>query len=793
MSKFDNFAVVFSNYVLRHRFITLLTVIAIVFSSAYGAQFLGFNTNYRAFFSADNPQLKDFEELQSVYTKTDNVMFVLKPKNLKEGETAFNAETLSAIKEFTKAGWELPFATRVDSVTNYQYSYAEEDDLIVADLVEKDPNKLSNTELNNIKDIALAEELLIDRIVAKDAQTLGVNVTFSFPGKSIMEVPTTAGKSRELLSSIQEKYPNIEMVASGLVFMNNAFSESSQNDMTTLIPIMYGILLVAMIFFLRSFWSTIATLLVIAFSALSAMGIAGWLGVKLTPPSATAPTIILTLAIADSIHIIITMLKNMQSGMSKNDAIVDSLRINFQPVFLTSFSTIIGFLCLNFSDVPPFHDLGNITAIGVAFAFLFSIMFLPVILSILPIKVKKIESTDKKAKYKFAETLGEFVIARRNPILIVSIIIAAILVAQISRIELNDKFVQYFDHSISFRGDSEFMMDNLTGIYTFEFSFPSQGEQGITQPEYLHGLDKFSSWLRKQEEVRNVYSITDIMKRINKNLNYDKPEEYKLPDNKKLGSQYLLLYEMSLPYGLDLNDRINIDKSSSRLTVTLRDMSTVEIRTLKTKYEAWIKANLPDYMYTEATSPIVMFAFISQRNIDSMISGNMLAFVLITISIIIALRSFRIGMYSMIPNLLPALMGFGVWGILISEINMAVAIVASVSLGIIVDDSVHFLSKYYRARKEKNLNAEDSVRYAFATVGPAIIATTAILTFGFSILLFSGFQMNSTLGLLTSIIIILALVADLFLLPPMLMLLDRKKKTKDSAYTAETTEGGSNA
>jgi predicted RND superfamily exporter protein len=150
-----------------------------------------------------------------------------------------------------------------------------------------------------------------------------------------------------------------------MVMMNNAFFESSINDMGTLIPLMYLVILFVTFLLTRSLTSTIGTMFVLFLSVITAMGVAGWLGINLTPPSSAAPTIIMTLAVADSIHILITMLGLIRSGRSKRESIIESVRINLVPVILTSVTTSIGFLSLNFSDSPPFGDLGNITAIGV--------------------------------------------------------------------------------------------------------------------------------------------------------------------------------------------------------------------------------------------------------------------------------------------------------------------------------------------------------------------------------------------------------------------------------------------
>ncbi|MFT7545998.1 MAG: putative RND superfamily exporter protein [Gammaproteobacteria bacterium] len=767
MSKPENAIARFITYMVMNPWKMILLSVVFLLTAGIGLRGLQFDNNYRVFFAGDNPDLAAFEKLEKVYTQTDNILFTIKPKT---GDV-FQPEVLKLVQELTYEGWRLPFAQRVDSITNFQHTYAEGDDLTVIDLVEKDPKSYSQEELDQRRQVALNEPTIVGKLLNRDGKTTGINVTVNMPRKDMMEIPETVAIARELVEKYRSKYPNIQIVPSGFVFLNNAFMESSLKDMVTLVPLMYLVLSVMMIVILRNWVATFGTMLVIMFSAIAAMGFGGWLGFPLTPPSASTPTIVLTLALADSIHIIISMFASMRTGMKKQDAILESLRVNLQPVFLTSLTTIIGFLSLNFSESPPFWHLGNMTAFGIGAAFFFSMVLLPAILTLLPIRIKLSEENEATPM----DRLGRFITKRYKVFLITSIIIIAFLGSMMTRINVNDQFVKYFDESISFRPDTEFMMKNLSGIYAVEYSLRSNGASGISQPEYLNNLNEFTEWLRGQPEVDHVFSMSDVFKRLNMNMHADDKEWYNIPDNPEMAAQYLLLYEFSLPYGLDINDRVNIDKSATRVTVTLKDLSTKGIRAFKNRSETWLKENTPSYMHSLATSPAVMFTYISERNISGMMKGNLMSLLLISLVIMVALRSFRMGVISLISNITPIAIGYGLWGLFIQEINMAVAIAAAVSLGIIVDDTVHFLSKYLRARNEKGLGAKEAVEYAFRNVGLALFVTTVVLVFGFAILTQSGFQMNSHMGLLTAIVIGGALFVDFFFLPPLLVWLDKEK------------------
>jgi predicted RND superfamily exporter protein len=754
----------YAEWLVRWRYLVLLVSVAVAVAAASGVQFLTFKTDYRAFFSSDNPQLRAFEQLQNTYTKSDNVLFVLAPRD----GTVFTPETLASVTRLTEACWQIPYSIRVDSISNYQHTEAEGDDLIVSDLIE-DPENLGSADLQRIHDIAVNEPLLVNRLISPSGAATGINVTIQLPDQgSGKEVPEITAFARKLVTDVEAENPNLDVYLTGMVIMNNSFPEVSIHDQQTLVPLMFGVVILTLVLLLRSATATLATFLVIVFSIATAMGLTGWMGIALTPPSASSPTIILTLAVADCVHLLVSFLHAMRRGHDKTSAIIDSLRINLQPIFLTSLTTVIGFMSMNFRDAPPFRDLGNIVAVGVTAAFIFSVTFLPALMLMLPVKVKAATSQHAMLVDRFAE----FVIARRNLLFWGMGIVVVVLVIFIPRNELNDEFIKYFDKSIDFRNDTEFATTHLTGIYTIDYSLGNGETGGISEPEFLRDVEHFANWYRQQPGVLHVNALTDIMRRLNKNMHGDEPAWYRLPDQRDLAAQYLLLYEMSLPYGLDLNNQIDISKSATRMTVSLESISSNELLGMEKRAQEWLAENAP-HMQSDGASPSVMFAYIGQRNIRSMLTGTSIALVLISLILIFALRSLKIGLVSLIPNLAPAAMGFGLWGLLSGQVGLGLSVVIGMTLGIVVDDTVHFLSKYLRARREQGLDPQGAVRYAFHTVGIALVVTTLVLIAGFMVLAQSAFKLNADMGILTALTIGFALLADFIFLPPLLMKVDK--------------------
>jgi len=772
----DRFAAQLTERVLRRRWLAILVAVSIAVAAGAGAGKLEFSSNYRVFFSDANPELLAFENLQNTYTKNDNFLFVIQPQ---DGD-AFSSETLAAVEALTDGAWKIPYAIRVDSVTNFQHTYATEDDLIVEDLV-RGAAQQSEQFLAERRDVALAEPLLRDQLLTENADVTAVNVVLQYPEASITEVPEAVAVARELRATIEAAYPQLDIQLTGVSMLNNAFAETGMNDGATLMPLMFVVIFGVTWLIIRSFSATFSTIIVIMLSSIVGMGMAGYAGVKLTPISMSAPIVILTLAVADSIHILLSLRGLMREGMAKHAAIVEAVRINFLPVSITSLTTIVGFLALNFSDSPPYWHLGNITAVGIAAAWLYSITLLPALLSVLPYSTSS--TNEKPWSQRAMSALADFVILHSRKLLIGVGAAALLVVSFIPMNDFNDQWIEYFDERVEFRTDSDTAMQHF-GMYPIEFSVPAANVGGVSEPEYLANLDKFAEYLRTQPEVTHVYTLSDIMKRLNRNMHADDDAFYRTPADRELSAQYLLLYELSLPYGLDLNDRINIDKSASRVTATLGRTSTEETRLLLERVDDWMASNWPTYMHADPTSASVMFAYIAERNVENMITGTVLAIIAISLIMMFALRSFALGVLSLVPNGLPILATFGTWALLVGEVGFSVATVASISLGIIVDDTVHFLSKYVRARDERGLSTEDSIRYAFENVGMAIVVNTIILAIGFFVMTVSAFKPNFDMGLMTVIAIVFALVLDFLLLPALLLL---GKKDRESA--ASTTGG----
>ena len=751
--------------VLRHRWLVIAFSVLVFLLCSLGLTRLTIDSDLRVFFSKDNPKLQQLEAVERTYIKNENILFVIAPKD----NQVFTPQVLKVIQEMTEALWLTPASSRVDSITNFQHTWAEGDDLMVEDLFD-DIGALSGADIEKRKQIALHEPILLNRVISRDGAVTNIIVNINFVDKLPETISRIASHTRKLRDKYSKAYPDIEFYLTGSVMFDTAFSEVGQKDMSTLVPLMLLVLVVTIGLIFRTVIATLMTLTIIVMATGTAMGLAGWLGLAINPASASAPTIILTLAVADSVHILFMMYHLMNQGKDLQQAIIESIQFNFQAVLLTSLTTVVGFLTMNFSDSPPFHNLGNIVAIGITAAFFYSIIFLPALVSVLPLsfKVKRYPR-----QFLIMQAIALWVIKHKIKILMATLCLAGVLAYSATQNRLNDNWINYFTENVPVRIATDVLEERISGADFLEYSISAGKPQGINDPEFLAYLDSFVQWLRAHPQVEQVTSLIDIMKKLNRVMHGDDINWYRLPEQQDLAAQYLLLYEMSLPYGLDLNNIINIDKSATRLIITTKNMGTRALSNLDLEIQAWLQNNTPVNMHAQGTGISIVFAYLSQRNIINMLIAAFGALLAISVILIIALKRFDIGMISLLPNIIPATMAFGLWGLLVGEIGLGLSVVVSMTLGIVVDDTVHFISKYLRARNNFKMNKEQAIQHAFTTVGPAMWTTTVALVAGFLVLMLSDYRMSADMGLLSAITISIALLMDFLLLPAVLLVADK--------------------
>ncbi len=730
-----------------------------------GSMNLTVSFDTRIFYSEQNQLLLQLRDFERKFSHNNNILFVISPRDEAGGRIA-TAETLRALVEITDQAWRLPHSTQVESLSNFPRIISDEDAFSVLEMVPSS-GVLTEAAAEAIEQEALNDRLVVNRLLSADGRTTGVNVNFRLPPSASAEVQEITQAAHLFVEKIETDYPHLQVHLTGNVMLMTTFNEASHVDARLLVPVALIVAAIIVAVFLRSRNGTVAVLSILGLASLGAMGVAGWFGHVITPASIAAPIIVISIALASTIHVVIAVKHELASGLANDAAIRQAIRTNAAAVGLTNLTTAVGFLAMNRADAPPLNDMGNIVFAGIILSYFLTFTWLPAVLTLLPMKPSKDLSAALMAG------VGRTI--NRLRWLLLTLVTAGVLatVGGLGQIRLDDDFIRYFDSRFEYRVASDFAEERLTGLNIMEFDLETGVDGGVYTPEYQHFLARFTAWLGEQPGVVSIADISEITRRIHKAMRVEEePARAGIPDNADLISQYFLLYELSLPYGASLTDRINVSRSASRVTIIMQGLTSGDIRALHERATDWLAANAPKETATTGISINVLFAYLSNDNIRSMITGTFVSILIIGLIIAFALRSWAFGALSLATNLLPAIVGFGLWGYFIQDIGIAGAVITTMTLGIVVDDTIHFLMKYRRQRAAGAAPAE-AIETVFSTVGVAMVITSVSLAAGFIVLSLSGFQINRSLGIQTSIIVVVALGICWFLLPPLLRLIDK--------------------
>lgn len=748
-------------FLVQQRLWLFLLSLLLIGLAASGTARIAYTEDYKIFFAEENPYLRAFEDLQDTFTRVDNVVFVLEPKS---GSVA-NADTYNAVLWLTRESWKLPYSTRVDSLSNYQYSRAENDELMVEDLI---PSQFdgSPASVAHISNIASHEPLIQNRLISTDGALTLLAVTLNMPADQTAALPQlmeSEGGVNALEARFRAAYPDINIHVTGVAVSNYMLGTVASRDFGMLMPALLLVVLVLVGLMTRSVANTFVTLTVVIVSLITTIGTIGLLGVPLNNISTTAPMVILTLAVAESVHLLVYYSRHLREGHARTEAMTMSLASNLRPVFYTSFTTAVGFMGMNTIDSPPFVEFGYISSFGIMIAYVFGHTMLPQLAIWF---TRPYAGKPEKHEDTFHGAATEWVIAHPKKVFFGTLLISVVLSACMYLNDMNDDNIGYLDSDMPVRIAVEKAEAHGMGMNFIEYSLNSGEDYGITNLDYLRKVEAFAKWCQQQPEILDATSFVDVLKLLNENMHNDDPAYYRLPESRELASQYLLMYELSLPSGVDLNDRIDTGKSTLRFTISTRMMKAREILALESRVQGWMKTNMPE-LQTPGASPTIMFAHIGQSSIKSVVAGSLSAIAIICLCMIFGFGSIRLGLMALLPNIFPSTIALGLWGLLVGEVNMAVAVIFTISSGIIVDDTIHLFSKFAEGLR-KGLGVDDAIRYTFEHAGRGVLITTVVLSAGFAMLGFSDFTVNQTFGLLVAGTIAVAILFDMLFLPSVL-------------------------
>ncbi|WP_324172545.1 efflux RND transporter permease subunit [Sulfurimonas sp.] len=760
----------FTLKVIQYRWaISILVPLMIIALFVANIKNAGMETDFDIWFDKDSKVMKNFKHFKSTFGSDDRLLLAMRSE-----DGIFNKKTLKSIQSITDELWQTKYIARVDSITNFQYAHVsseDPDEIIVEDFLD---------DIDNISD---ADLKIKEKIARTDTQTK--NLLISADGKSAVIIarmvysqgiePKSYIALYNKANILIDKYKldGVEYHNIGVPAGTNAFVKAITSNVKTFLPMILLVIIVLLAVIFRSILSVLLPLGVVILTVLFIAGLTFGLGYKLNTITTMFPIFIIAIGIADSIHIFWVWKHKRQEGMNNQDSILFSIEKNFFPAFITSLTTFVGFLSLGISKIVPLQAFGLTLASGALMAFILSVTLLPALLSIINpnIKVQK-KKTDNLEN--FIKKYTQFISRNDKTIIIIFLLIIGIIFIGFKDVVIDTDFMKQFSKETQIRKSADFVEKNIGGTLSIEIIIDSKEPSGVNKPDLMQDVENFNEEFKAEfPRVRHMGSLTQVVKKYHKLMNGDKEEFYKIPDSKELISQYMLLYALSLPQGMGINDMMDVNSRYLRVTAMINIASELEKLEMYKWTQNWWTTH-SNYTATIEGLPMISGHMRTELT-DTLIKSISLALVLVTLIFWFTFKSKFFMIVSTIPNVAPLFIAIGITGWLGVNVDLGMAIVFVIIIGIAIDDTVHFLSKY-KSAQEKGKNVTDSIEESLLLGGNAIVITTIILVLGFGTFLFSDFSMYYNFGLMSSIALSFAMILDVLLLPAILIYLDKRKK-----------------
>ncbi|OUR97087.1 hypothetical protein A9Q84_12205 [Halobacteriovorax marinus] len=708
----------------------------------------------KTWFRAEDSNIQTLELFEKTFGSDEVATLVIEAD-----EDVFNPRTMKIIKDLTESLWQAPEVIRVQSITNFYWTRAIDDEILTEEFLLED--ELDNQQyLDNKRTDALNHRVIPNYLVSKNTKSA---VIYAYIAHNPDKQPDYANITRgmkEIAKKYQEE-PGIKFHFMGQPPLSSRFQKVSFDDLFTMSPLLMLLVILYLIFCFRTFIGVAIPTLIIILSLVTTAALLGVFGLTINSLTFVLPSVLIAISIADSVHIMATFYDEFSKTGDKVHACRFALSKNLWPIALTTFSTMIGFFSLTTSEIKPVAELGLLAGIGTMLALVFSY------LTVIPLLM--IFNNEKSHKNLNSKMLPEISVRKylsfieRNRIIIIvtSFFTTALFVYLAILCEIDSNPYKYFDAKDPITKGNTYLIENYGGVFGPEVIIDSGEEGGIKSPDFLYKVEAFQKWLSDQSYVNNSVSIINILKEMNQSLNQGKKEFYSIPKNKELVAQELFLYTMSLPAGMDLNNRMDLAQSKLRLSILWSLQSSKDSLLAVKSYEE--KAKELGLNITTTGKPI-LFHRMNSYVVFTFFTSIALALFIITIIMILIFKNVKLGLLSIIPNFVPIIFGAGLLKILDKPIDIGCAIVASVTLGIAVDDTIHFLT-HYNTLKKLGVSRFEAMVKVFTTTGLALIVTTVILVSCFGLFMFASLMPNINFGILCALVLSIALICDLVLLP----------------------------
>lgn len=775
----NRFKQAFIDFIVRSPKKTLGAFFLFTLALSFGLTRLHTNFSYKVWYDAQDPMMKLYESFERNFGNDDAILV-----GIHSEEGIFSPKNIRLLDRLTQELYQVSDIIRVDSVLNFHDISAQGDEINIEPI-------LADEELENLdvktaaraRKRALSNEILAGAFVNEAATFTVVSAQIRPASSSTPDYVKATAEANALLEKLNAENPQAKLIATGPVVLTDAFRSMTINDIRLLVPLLYAVFTVILIVLFRSVSGVLLPYLAVTFSTVLMLGTMGFLGFSINSLSSAVPTILLTVALADAVHILTVFYLGQRHGFSSEQALRHSLNKNFYPTLLTTITTALGFLSFFDAKIKPVSELGIAVGVGAFYAWIASYALLGPLLAMLPKKRAKEEaehaarSLEKELPSgKAARRYADFTAKHAKAILISFALTGAAGLYFCKDLAVNMDPVEQFPEDHPVAQAYRLVEEKMGFIGAIEIMIKSPDPEGAKDPAFLRQVEKLEDWLRDRPYVKSVLSVNAYLKKINQAFHGGKEEYYRLPPTSQHVAQELFFYSLGLPPEKPIESRINAARDAVRVSVNWTLKSSRESNRAFRRINGKAKELGLD---AKVTGKIPLFHDLTPYVVETFAVSLTLALVTITLALSLILRSLKLGLFAMAPSVLPLMAGGGVFALLGHHVNMGTVLVASVCLGIAVDDSVHFMFAYKGMIRRKSFR--DTIASIATNVFPSLLNTTVLLVFGFSSFLFGDYVPNAKFGVSAALILVFALVCDFLMLPALLAVLGSKKPLKKAA------------
>jgi hydrophobe/amphiphile efflux-3 (HAE3) family protein len=760
-------------WVLDHRFLAVIASLIIIICGPLISLSLRVDNSLNAYFVEDDPAYQAYKTFRNQYGNDEFLYIVYSAR-----EGIFDLATLEKTRQLTDDLREIPYVEDVKSVTNLEFLEGGDDNsLKIFGLMDEFPT--SQDHATRLKHKLLQHPLYRRAYMSEDGNYAAILCDVETTPEGRTSYQSEIGAS---LMSVLAKpdYRDFEFWPTGQPVIVSAINEVAVGEIVLFTGVVAAIITALLFLFFRQARAAVALQLCYLLGLVIVIATLSMNEFPVTTLAMVSFPVLYAIAVADGIHVVQEYHTHLKAGFRNRESIRKTVKLIGAACLLTTLTTAAGFASVAISPTPVVNQFGSSTAVGVLAVFLLCFSIMPVILSFGGRRSEKAFSSERRLKTssedrihgvldRFLANVTDWNIRYHRRILRIAMLLGVIAVYGAAQIKTDASWLHFFGDEIGVFQDYKFVDATMAGSANFEILLHSRRTDGVSTVRFVDTLEKIQDYADSQDYlVRKTVSVVDVIKDINKALHENDPRFYAIPSSDSELSQYLLLYEIS--GGEELEELVSGDLATARLTILVKSTNTSVSKGFHDDLVAFSESVTPDDYAFEITGLSYMELEALRHMNETMMGSIALALATISILMIFVFRSVKVGLISLFPNVFPVIATMAIMGFVGIPLDFSKTVLACVAIGIAVDDTIHLLSRY-RQEFEALGDYERALEASMRGVGHAITRTTIILVIPLSACMFSDFATMSNFGMLMSICIIIALLADYFIAPSLILVL----------------------